>query len=304
MSKKKPIVIWMNGKKTKIGQDMTNEKRPFHDEQASALEDSEKNEQVPTFDRYHSLDDKYDHYGKAKKRTGNYKTIIISAVSAVLIGICLGIIMLHMFDGVGHEANSGMDNSGLADTSSVSNNTDDKSDQNGSSYSVEQLNAFVLQAGIFSSKENAAEWSGKFKNAGFPTVIWKRDGQFFLLAGIADTKEQADLFSAEFTDFEIYAKEWNTKKTEIKVTAKEHEWLQSFTDLWRDSVKKVGAGEALSADAWQKLVNGFPKKGEGIAPFHKQLTKSLQQMEEGNAVSGQVFLLEQWSQYEELILSK
>lgn len=292
----------MNGKKSKVGQKV-NRKKGIHDEHASALENTDKDEQVPTFDRNHSIDDKYGKkYKKARKSLGRYKPIAIAAVSAVVIGIGLGIIMLKMFDGIGSEASGGLDKSTSAlntDPSSIQGAGDSTKDA-----TIEPISAFVLQAGVFSTKENAAAWSKKYQEAGYPTTTWQRDDQFFLIAAVAATNEAADALATEFTDFDIYVKEWETGKTDKQFSKEETEWVRTFTDLWQESLKTVSAKETFQAEPWNKVIGNAPKQAGNITPFLEQLTQSYQKLDKENATNQQHFLLEQWHQYEKLILNE
>ncbi|MGY0693178.1 SPOR domain-containing protein [Virgibacillus sp. FSP13] len=300
MTEKKPPIIRMNGKKTKTSRNDDMKKNGMiHDEHASTLEESDKNERIPTFDRNHSIDENDRKYAAKIKRLQNVKPIIVAAVSAVVIGICLGIIMLNMFDGKGDGGNSEI---GYTTTSNTDKNKQN-SEQTLSSATLDPIHAFVLQAGVFSTEANASKWSKKYQKAGFPTTIWQRDDQFFLLAGIAETEEQADSLKANFADFDIYVKEWNTKETEKQFTQSGNEWILSFTDLWHESLKAISAHETVSAEAWQKLLDGYPKQAEKLSPFVEQLSDSYKKFAETSAANEQIFLIEQWRQFEMLVLN-
>ncbi len=271
----------------------------IHHEHASALEDSDKNERIPTFDRNHSLDEYDRKYAANIKKLGNVKPIIVAAVSAVVIGICLGIIMLNMFDGIDDGTNSEIEHTTASNTDT---NTQD-SEQTLSSITLQPIHAFVLQAGVFSTEANASQWSEKYQKAGFPTTIWQRDDQFFLLAGIAETKKQAESLKANFADFDIYVKEWNTKETEKQFTQPGNEWISSFAELWHESLKTISAQETVSAEAWQNLLDGYPKQAEKLSPFFEQISDSRKKFEGTNMANEQIFLIDQWRQFELHVLN-
>ncbi|MEN1970485.1 hypothetical protein WMZ97_20715 [Lentibacillus sp. N15] len=302
MKLRKPIVIWMNNKKqTKFGQDRRKRRRVIRDEQASTVEHTKNDDSIPTFERSHSFPDKHKGYrlfGKGQKgRHLNLKPILVAILSAVVVGGLLGFIMLNMFNGIGYQTNGESGQQNLAGTGSESDAS--KTTAQGSSMTLPSLSAFVLQGGVFSTQDNAKQWVETFQQAEHPAAIWEREGQFTLLAGLAETEEQAKALAADFTDEDIYIKEWSTEEADIEGTDQEQKWLQAFVDRWNDSVHLLSSENELDTEAWQKLMNDFPKQASHLAAFQKQLAASFKEMTDGNNAE-QTFLLEQWQQYEKL----
>lgn len=284
----------MNGKTANDNVNTSkNEARKSRNEHAAVMEESDHDERIPTFDRNHTL----QLYTKKRNRFTRYKSIIIAAVSAVVIGLCLGILMLNMFGGLGDKIiGHTTDNSATNATSGPKQAAEEKL----TSIEMEPIGAFVLQAGVFSTEANASKWSGKFGKSGFSTMIWKRDHQFFLLAGVAETEQQADVLAAQFADFDIYVKEWSTNKGTKQLTKDGKKWLASVINTWHESLAKVSAQESISGEKWKDVIGQFPEQEKSLVNLYKQLKSSHQYLGKSNLNSDHVFLLELWKQLEKL----
>ncbi|WJE14533.1 SPOR domain-containing protein [Halobacillus sp. ACCC02827] len=60
--------------------------------------------------------------------------------------------------------------------------------------------AYIVQAGAFSTEGKAEEWKSRLNAIHVPSVIWERDGQFFLFVGSAATKADADAIAAKLSE--------------------------------------------------------------------------------------------------------
>lgn len=291
----------MKRKQSKVGQAKQDRHPAIRDEQASTI-DNAKSNSASAFDRHrpHSFQNKHGAsklFGKGMKSKINLKTIVTAIISAVVIGLCLGFIMLNMFDGIGHQASGEMGDDNLANTGNA-NSSEAAGSGDTSSFSLEPLHAFVLQAGVFSGEENANKWAAKFEDANHPVMIWPRDDQFTLLAGIANSETEAKTLADSFSNATIYVKEWSTDEVSINVTSAEQKWLESFVSLWGDS---VNSQTELATDKWKKLIDDFPKQAPVIGSMKQPLTESFQMVtDENSTTTGQKFLLEQWLQYEKI----
>ncbi|WP_099158658.1 SPOR domain-containing protein [Virgibacillus ndiopensis] len=305
MKKKKPIILWINGKKTKINRNADKRDVYMYDrEQAATIEDSSnKDNTIPTLARQHDYEiNGYVGESMDKSRFSIYKPIIFATVSALVIGLCLGIIMLNMFVGIGKEV-SGTGNvpnqllNNNENNSSASGNTTESAVSN---VTFEQINGYVLQAGVFSNETNANEWAKKYDKSGFGTMLWKRDGKYYLLAGLSSTKEHAkeQAKSLKEKDFEIYVKEWSTSEIQKSLTKEEGEWIHSFRDLWYESLMAVTGQEVISTDSWKSLLDRYPKQSDRLSSFFDVLKNSYKQFSEVNQQRAQIILLNQWKQYE------
>nr|WP_306798670.1 SPOR domain-containing protein [Oceanobacillus saliphilus] len=137
-------------------------------------------------------------------------------------------------------------------------------------FDFEPLQAHILQAGIFSEKANAEEWSADYAAKGIETFTWERDQQFFLIAGAATTIEQAKFTADELKidgSIDIFVKEWSTLGGEAGLTSDETEWLIQFQDLWHDSLKELSESNTFSLEKWHELIDAKPDKTESLLPM-------------------------------------
>lgn len=298
IDKQRVITVWENGKPVKIKVKETSCKHSnqlFRKEQAAV---QEENEPVPTFARLTTNTNK----NMANKLKRKYiKPVIIPIFSALLIGSVLGLIMLKMFVTLDSDATSGNDDIPI---SAIEKDKEEQKLQNGSSIvHVEGVQAYVLQAGVFSEEANALEWKEKYENKNIPTVVWEKDKRFHLFAGIAETESQANHLSQQFkkNELEVYVKEWQTEGIETKLSNVEHQWLAKFQNEWNNSLKLLSAGEELEPKAWKQIVDGFPKDTEKLSQLNSHLEENLNKLSEGNNNQAQAVLLSLWLTYEKTI---
>lgn len=279
---KKKIVIWKVGKSKKNNR-----------EHAASLQDSE-DDPIPTFAR------ETDHKPpKKQNKLKPFKPIIGTTISAIAIGSVLGVIMLRMFVGIDSDL---AENNDLP-AATVDTEDEDSSAENTTSV-IEQMNAYVLQGGVFSNETNAEEWVSKYEEAGFPSYIWEREEQYFLLVGLASTKEQAEQFanSLKEYEFDIYVKEWTTEEGGADFTDKEVDWLQSFHENWQNALQSLENDEAITVDNWEALIKNYPEETENLAALKETLSsyqESMQATVEG--FGAQHILLHLWQQYSNVI---
>lgn len=244
-----------------------------------------------------------DNHPQQFKKRKVIQPIAIASISAILIGSVLGIVMLNMFANL---EDSPVNQVSHIDSIQKSNTTD--SDRSGSTdtehttMTLEAINGFVLQAGVFSTKQNAESWAESFVNNGFPTVVWERDSKYFLLAGIAHTRERAEELAADFKqhNLEVFIKEWNTPKVEIEVTSKEKEWLLSLNELWNSSLVSAAEQGVIAIQGWENLITNLPDENDTFASI-KNIVSDIQH--DGEQITGSEvtkMLLSVWQTIEKL----
>lgn len=246
---------------------------------------------------------------KSKKNTGklssnksnrSIKPMLVAVISALLIGSMLGFIMIKMITNI--DLNVKNDpvtaNAGLNDDE----NKDDTDDQTDLKVShIDKLNAYVLQVGVFSKIENAKEWENKFKEAGFKALIWERESQYFLLAGIAGTEEQARVMSTEMKDanFDVFVKEWETNKTEKEFTSEEEKWILSFVKYWNETVESLTKENMHLSENWNNLTRDYPDNSDDITQLVNEINKhSFEEFHNINDWHKQYILLDLWYHYD------
>lgn len=237
------------------------------------------------------------------KKTNRIRPMIVASGSAVLIGVILGFIMLNMFTQLGEHPNqqgSHVDAIGLANDSNGKEASDLQiSETEKVTSTIEAINGFVLQAGVFSTRENAESWATNYEEHGFSTVIWERDQQFFLLIGFAQTEEQASELVAELEQYqlEVFVKAWATPDMEIQATELEIEWLSSLNSLWKDLIVSASAQGSIDTQEWKNLLVNIPDH-HTLDPFQNVLNVQIGQKDQLERSDMQQLILEIWHAYE------
>ncbi|WP_068674504.1 SPOR domain-containing protein [Oceanobacillus sp. Castelsardo] len=292
MDKKKQIIIKENGKVIKQypKQDINSSKR----ESAATLHESDDNP-ITTFERKSILAE-----AKPKKSSKHplLKPILTAIIAAIFIGAILSVIMFQVLidvkDGFNNQESLSIPSANQADNDKEKTNGDNSANAaETSTFTLESLHGFVLQAGVFSELKNAEDWAKNFSNSGLPVMIWNRDNQYFLLLGLTESKAKAESIVNQLDiNYDLYIKEWETKQGNVGLTKDEHEWLVEFQQKWKDNAKQP---DNISKANWEELA----KKTN--SDKLESLTNSIKQLESGSGLEGQKFLLNLMFEYEKVI---
>lgn len=283
---KKMIIVRENGKKLK--KTKTEKLHTGHAEQAAAAQDPNE-DPIPIFASPSDFESKKKP-GKNNKFS-HFKPILIAILSAIGIGSILGFVMIRLFVGIDSELTA--QGSNALPIVDPDDNKSVETDQ----LVLEPIDAFVLQAGVFSDQANAEAWNEKFAEAGLASMIWEKDDQYYLLTGLANEKESAKEMLAELKeagDFDIFVKEWSTDQAELELSQPEAEWFQSFRDQWTKALAKVDSQEALSTGDWEDLAANYPKEANQDVP----LIDAISDVEKEETVDPQITLLNLWHAYD------
>lgn len=290
---KKSFVARKSGKKQKQ-QQATEHVDASQTEQAATLQESSE-DPIPVL----AKEDKPYPKNKTGKnnRFSHFKPVIIAIVSATVIGSVLGFVMLRMFVGIDHELAAPSPNS--LPTAAV-NADEDKQQQEAEAkpITIESMNAYALQGGVFSEKANADKWAEKFTDAGMSSMVWEQDEQYYLFLGLTEEKEQAKNLVAttkESSDYDVFVKEWSTDKVEVEMSGEEQKWFQSFQDQWAKSLAGVNKEKALLPADWEPIAASYPKESER----GKDLVDAISKVEETTGTDAQITLLNLWNAYDQ-----
>lgn len=280
MKKKKDIIVW--------------------DQFAKAIDkdsDSSKSkESIPTFTRNYE-EDKGKSVFQLIRKIKHFKPIILAVFSALFIGSVLGFFLLNLLTNINGDSN-------LVDKETTTNQAihydknDQPKDDQRQLFTLDGMNAQVLQVGVFSKKENAKEWLERFEEKGFPATIWERDDQFFLFAGVAHTTDVAHELMTDIKDkdFDVFVKEWTTKEIEVEVSKEDYEWLTSFQELW----KKTLVSDEINIDDWTNLQKMSEKDSEDVTELKEDIKHLLEKNIKEEPLRLQKYLLSIWNQFEGL----
>ncbi|MFD2046222.1 SPOR domain-containing protein [Ornithinibacillus salinisoli] len=304
MSIKKPIVVKIDQKRVAFKQhklaDSYSSKATSH-EQAATTENS--NQEIQPYTREYPEHTLPSSYKNKKTQFRNVRPIVIAAVSAVVIGSILGVILLNMFVNIDELTSNGNSNQvgsiGTVDT----NDQDDQSESNdkgnsseGSLKTLPAMNAFVLQGGVFSEETNASDEANRFEQEGYTPVIWEQDEQFYLLVGLSDSKEHAKSL-AETLDshnLEVFVKDWTSPELELDLSEEEREWFQSVQEQWQKSLASISEQESMVLHDWESILETHPQGSDKVDSFIQSSEPILSNLQEANNTESQTLLLKMW----------
>ncbi|SDK40877.1 hypothetical protein [Sediminibacillus albus] len=299
MEKHKSITIRMKDKKDSATSRKA-EHPPVHTttykQQAAALEKEVEHKGFSVLEQEDGWKAEEWSPGGSKRRKAVpriYKVFVFAAIAALMIGLALGFIMLRMFAGMDENGN---DSTANGNNQPVDAPTADGADEQPkqADFSVEGMNAYVVQGGVFSSQAKAEEWQKNFSDSGLPSVVWEHEGQFYLFAGLGDTeagaKKTAELIAGKQLD--TYVKAWQTEGQTKDLSDEEANWLQGFQALWDSSVSSQGD---LAKDQWKEWLDAYPDGSqEMLTELHGQAGELLDNIGDMKPIDVQVQLLKMW----------
>lgn len=131
-------------------------------------------------------------------KTKNRKTIgavFISAFFAILIGTTIGFLMLKLVIIDSDEQSNHQPQSTIVEKETGGNENEPVKDV---SASIPELSTYIIQGGVFSSKEGAEETAKDIKSKGIPYSIVEMDGKHYLLLGVGDSLETAKVIVSKY----------------------------------------------------------------------------------------------------------
>ena len=285
--KKGTILIRENGQpiQTMESQEQKDEVTTGREEQAASFDDSKP---PSHFDRI-----QVNHQKKTKIRSiyQFLKPFVVTIVTAIIVGSVLGFLMLRMFGGVGADTE---DEQGTPVSSFQNTNESEDETQK---ITLDSIDTFIMQGGVFTEEDNALEWKSKFEDSGLPTMLWEREDQLFLFVGLATTKEAGVNAAEEYADLDIYVKEWSVPSGELEGSAEEEEWLETFLKQWQISMEELESTDSFQLEEWEQLVEKVPSQSEKLA----SLATEIESIENHKNLEGRVQLLQLLYEYEQVI---
>jgi len=250
--------------------------------------------------------------GKKKQRgvqrSLHFKPILTAGISAVIIGSIMGIIMIQLFTNLtdvgGSEEHTAVTSTQPDEEDEQINKEENEgSDEKKGQAGLVGMNAYVLQAGVFSNQENATDSAKDYDQAGFIPVIWERDEQFYLLVGIAQTKERGiDVAKeVESNDLDIYVKEWMTEKSQAKLNKNDEQWIKAFEKQWETTLGLLEKEEKISIKDWASLSKKQQIQSESVRSVEEAINEYLKDgVTELSVQEAQQLLIKSWKQYEQI----
>lgn len=247
-------------------------------------------------DNIRTLAKQYQIPSSKKRKEFPYKPIFFASFAAILIGSIFGVILLNMMGYMEGDAPAA-----TGQPSPIQTALEDKSSSPSSEIdkvTIDMLRAHVLQGGVFSTEANAKAAAEPFRKAGYPPVIWKRDNQFYVLAGIAETADEAEWKKNNMKEhqLETYVKQWQVESADVNLTSEEYSWLKDFQEVWKDSI--ADSQFAGMQKRWNDLLTTKQEDVQQLLGFIENLKGKIEDLDKENTT----VLLQIWQDYEALLL--
>lgn len=301
MAKNDHITVWMNGKKTKITRGEANlqsEKVLSEDEHAAAMDKQPYYYEDTLWLPEKNEEEKAHYFSASKTSHHKWKPVIITIFSAVFIGTLFGMIMLKIVGSLDGNGNNPTPANGAVNQTEDNANGADKNENNGSSYTIPEWKAFVIQGGVYETEDSVDEYKPSFQDADFAPAVWERDDQYFLLIDIAPTKEESEKQAddiKETYDLDVFAKEWQTKESEVRLGEDEQDWMDDVIELWESDFEKMDDDGDFSVGEWQDLIDDFPKdSGNHLEALANEMTEQIDDLDDPSRKDAAGFLLHIW----------
>ncbi|WP_208590362.1 hypothetical protein [Gracilibacillus suaedae] len=274
----------------------------------STLEDYIRENHHPMMDDDQVFKRKYtpdsSAFNRSKKPSfwSKYKSFIISACTAILIGSFLGFMMLKIFvdldpEEVAFEQNTSNDQavSATSDQSDDEDNTTANA-QEGEVFQSHAFDFFVTQAGVFTNEDAAQQLVQELQEDQIESMVWSRDENFHVFVGLKSTHEASKQFtsSAFPSGYELYGgKEWNTNSVSISLSEAEKEWITGLEGLLEQMIE--GSMDESAIDQW------LADEPSGVSEEIQAISKEIESVKTAEDEQGtQVTLLKILNQYENI----
>lgn len=308
MDENKKITVKINNKKLQTQDSRDNgwdfPDKPTWFEQAASVDKEDKIVEVDVFEKNNLSDGPLHNKKKSKNNSSVVKAFIFTACGAIGISVILGFIILKMFVEI-DDKDSLATNDRISSEATTANTDVPAETVDGESMTLEALQAFVVQVGVFSTKEKATEWQDKVVATGYNAMVWDEGDQLRLFVGITSTEEAAKSIASdmEAKGLEAYARAWSTTERNAAFNPEVIEWLQTFPTLWTDTVEGVNqASDSGQLEALKNWLAEVPAElPENVTVWKESIEKMVTMIAAGESIEDkQLQLLEIWQLYQKI----
>ena len=200
-----------------------------------------------------------------KKNNRAYGPILISGVFAILLGTSFGILMLKLVT----PDQSKSEQAATVPSAVEQKVTETTPPKAAASVVMKPLTAYVVQEGIYSSKESAKDAAGKVATHNIPSQTIEIDGKQYLFIAAADTQETAKALGTLYKGKgvnDVFSKPLTIKeKTVSNLNEAEKSFLEAAPSIYQSL-----ANMSASAIATKTISNDATKvideqlKGNGL----------------------------------------
>jgi len=209
-----------------------------------------------------------------RERKKIWSRIILTALSAILIGTTFGLLMLTIFS-------NGTETPAVNEANhqpTKENQSAGVSAQENQKVELDDLSGYVIQAGVFQSLEQAELTQETLATQGLQSIIWETETDYRVFLAIYQSEQDADLVGEKITDegIETYVRQWQSSSESIPLSEEEQAWLTEFQSLWEQSSTDFSSEIEQAWDSW--LTIDSSEFTEPLRDFHEVADLTLQQL--------------------------
>nr|WP_240465324.1 SPOR domain-containing protein [Neobacillus thermocopriae] len=128
------------------------------------------------------------------------------------------------------------------------------------SASIPELSTYIIQGGVFSSKEGAEETAKEIKSKGIPYSIIEIDGKHYLLLGVGDSLETAKVIVSKYKEDGVedaFAKSLLIDKRNVSgMNETEQSFIESIPTIYQTIATATTSGfssNTISEEAFKEM---------------------------------------------------
>ncbi|MGD6895123.1 hypothetical protein [Bacillus infantis] len=196
--------------------------------------------------------------GKPSNQKALVRSVVISVFFAVLFGTSLGFLMLKM---VIHDGSAEEPEGAAQATAGSVSSTDQGSSAGNGTLALEPLTVFVVQGGVFSTKDAAEKIQSTIFEKGAPAQLMEMEGKSYLFLGAAGSLEDAKQLGTDYKSkgMDAFAKELAAGgKTLDKLQEEDKKFLQAAPGMYSSMAAGMGAvtpGTAIPEEALKQAAD-------------------------------------------------
>lgn len=195
----------------------------------------------------------------AKRNGGPFKSIIVTAVFAILIGTSFGALMLKL---VISDSSKPVVTEPVVVGKGSDKGSETAGEKGSSSIVIGAQTAFIVQGGAFKTKDAASQAASQAKGKGVPAESLTMNDNNFLFLGLADSIETAKALGASYkaNGYEdVFAKQISVaEKTVSGINEKEKGFLETAPAIFQQLSKVTSNGivsGSLSSEASKEVTS-------------------------------------------------
>ncbi|GAB2560641.1 hypothetical protein [Gracilibacillus alcaliphilus] len=190
-------------------------------------------------------------YQKPPSFFDKYRSLLVSALIAILIGVSLGVIMLKIFIDLDPEEVAFQ--SGGTQGQAVTTKAQVNGDSSDVTFESKGFDFFVTQAGVFTEEGKAKELMDRLEAEGIKPALWQRDDHLHVFVSLhADEAGSKTFAEADLPEnMEFYAgKQWQIPSASQEITDQDKESLEQLEAIITQLIEGSDPSEAINQ--WQE----------------------------------------------------